>query len=299
MTAKRLIINADDLGLLPDIDRGLATAVSEGIVSSVSLLANGPSFEGGVALCRSFPQVGVGAHLALVEGRALTCWADGGMGRGPDNMLPADYRQFVRDYALRRINLQRVTVELRAQLDRILSAGIRPDHLDGHQHLHLFPPVAPAFAGLGLEYGITALRLPRHTGPGELGDDGLKGKLLRLGSRWSAKTYGDAFTRPDALLGTGCSGQLTLEDFRRLVKTFSAGPALTAELMCHPGDGSRAGLRKQLHDAGYRSPWEFHWATELALLCSGEARRFLDSLGISVVTYGDLVGGNGHAGAGQ
>ncbi len=296
MAAKRLVINADDLGLLPAIDRGLGRAVSEGIVSSVSLLANGPSFDSGVELCRSCPDLGVGAHLSLAEGRALTSWADGGMGRGPENLLPVDYRQFVRDYALRRISLQRVTVELRAQLERIFGAGIRPDHLDGHQHLHLFPPVAPAFAGLGREYGIAALRLPRLTGPGELGDDGWKGKLLRLGSRWSAKTYGDAFTRPDALLGTGCSGRLTLDGFRRLVKAFSAGPAETAELMCHPGDGSRTGLRRQLHEAGYRSPWEFHWATELALLCSGEARRFVDSLGIGIVTYRDLANGRGGAG---
>jgi predicted glycoside hydrolase/deacetylase ChbG (UPF0249 family) len=297
MTAKRLVINADDLGLLPAIDRGLARAAREGLVSSVSLLANGPSFGGGVELCRSCPGLGVGAHLSLVEGRALTGWDDGGMGRGPDNLLPLDYRQFVREYALRRISLQRVTVELRAQLERIFGAGLRPDHLDGHQHLHLFPPVAPAFAGLGREFGIDALRLPRLGGPGELGDDGWKGKLLRLGSRWSARTYGDAFTRPDVLLGTGCSGRLTLEDFRRLVKAFSAGPAETAELMCHPGDGSRTGLHRQLREAGYGSPWEFHWATELALLCSGEARRFIDSLGISIVTYRDLARTNGSGGS--
>lgn len=297
MTVKRLVINGDDLGLLPGIDRGLARAAGEGIVSSLSLLANGPAFDSGVALCRSRPDIGVGAHLALAEGRALTTWEDGGMGRGPENLLPADYRHFIGDFfVLRRINLQRVTTELRAQLERILGTGIRPDHLDGHQHLHLFPPLAPVFAGLAREYGIPAVRLPRLNGPGDGGCTGWKGRLLRLGARRSARVYGDFFARPDAVLGTGCSGRLTLEEFRRLVKAFCDGPAVTAELMCHPGEGSRTNLRAQLREAGYRSPWDFHWATELALLCSGEARRFVESLGISIVTYRDLAAGKDEGG---
>lgn len=295
MTGKLLVINGDDLGLLAGIDRGLARAADDGLLSSVSLLANGPSFKGGAALALERPELGVGAHLALVEGRALTSWDDGGMGRGPDNRLPEDYRAFVRDYALRRVGIQRVTMELRAQLERILDAGIRPDHLDGHQHLHLFPPVARVFAGLAREYGIPCVRLPRLDGPADEGAPGLKERLIRLGARWSRRAYGNGFVRPDVLLGTGCSGCLTLDAFRRLVKAFSSGPAATAELMCHPGEGSRVSLQRELRGAGYLGPWDFHWATELALLCSGEARRFLVSLGITVARYGQL---SRHGGAG-
>lgn len=289
MASKLLVINGDDLGLLPEIDRGLARAAEEGIMSSVSLLANGPSFANGAAICLAQPGLGVGVHLALAEGRALTAWDDGGMGRGPGKLLPVDYRQFIRDFILRRINIQRVTVELRAQLERILGAGIRPDHLDGHQHLHLFPPVAPAFAGLGREYGIDAVRFPGVSG-GSDGGAGWKGRLLRMGARRSTRSYGSAFTRPESLLGADCSGRLTLDAFRRLVKDFSAGPASTAELMCHPGDGARTALRGRLREAGYFGSWDFHWVTELDLLCSGEARRFVETLGITIVTYRELHG---------
>jgi len=295
MKGKRLVINGDDLGLLAGIDRGLARAADEGVLSSVSLLANGPSFDRGVALALDRPELGVGAHLALAEGRALTRWDDGGLGRGPDNRLPESYRAFVRGYLLRRINLQRVTMELRAQLERILDAGIRPDHVDGHQHLHLFPPVAGVFAGLAREYGIPCVRLPRRHGTVGEGAQGLKERLIFFGARWSRRAYGNGFVRPDALLGTGCSGRLTLDAFRRLVKAFSAGPAATAELMCHPGEGSRAVLQRELRESGYLGPWDFHWATELALLCSGEAQRFLESLGITVVRYGQLAREGGAA----
>jgi len=285
MNGKRLVINGDDLGLLPGIDRGLARAVDQGLVSSVSLLANGPAFENGVDICRARPGLGVGVHLALSEGRALTRWSDGGLGRGAKRRLPDDYRGFVRDYLFRRIDLQRVTVELRAQLERVLDAGIRPDHLDGHQHLHLFPPLAPLFNGLALEYGIPALRLPRS---GPAGEGGWKERLLRFCARRSARSCSSALNRADELLGTGSSGRLNLDHFRRLVKAFSAGPSVTAELMCHPGEGSRGALRRELREAGYLGEWDFHWATELDLLCSGEARRFVNTLGIEIVTYGDL-----------
>lgn len=298
MESKRLVINGDDLGLLPEIDCGLVRAADKGIVSSVSLLANGPSFENGAAICRARPELGIGAHLALSEGQALTDWGQGGMGRGADNRLPVDYREFIRDYTLRRISIQRVTVELRAQLERILGAGIRPDHLDGHQHLHLFPPLARVFAGLGREYGIDAVRFPNLGGAGA-GGTGWKGRLLRLGARWSRRWYGNGFIRPDSLLGADCSGCLTLDLFRRQVKAFSVGPADTAELMCHPGDGARTVLIKRLREAGYMGTWDFHWATELDLLCSGEARRFIDTLGIRIVTYRELCGGGSGGGAGQ
>jgi hypothetical protein len=92
---------------------------------------------------------------------------------------------------------------------------------------------------------------------------------------------------------------LWADAFRRLVKAFTDGPAETAELMCHPGEGSATTLRASLQEAGYRSPWDFHWATELDLLCSGEARRFVESLGVDIVTYRDLDGARDSGGAGQ
>ena len=47
-----LIINADDLGCNAERDRGIFKAFTDGIVTSASLLANGPSFDSAARLAR-------------------------------------------------------------------------------------------------------------------------------------------------------------------------------------------------------------------------------------------------------
>ena len=68
---KRLIVNADDWGLTPGVNRGIVRAFQHGIVTSASLLVTGSAFEEAVALARDFPAPDVGLHLALVEEQAL------------------------------------------------------------------------------------------------------------------------------------------------------------------------------------------------------------------------------------
>lgn len=67
-----LLVNADDLGLHLDINRGIERAHGEGIVRSASLSATGDAFEDALELCRRNPELDVGVHLTLVEERPLT-----------------------------------------------------------------------------------------------------------------------------------------------------------------------------------------------------------------------------------
>src|ERR1700751_1771878 len=68
---KNLIVNADDLGWTEGVNRGIAEAHRNGIVTSASLLANGAAFASGVELARSTPRLGVGVHLNLSDGEPV------------------------------------------------------------------------------------------------------------------------------------------------------------------------------------------------------------------------------------
>ncbi len=68
---KKLIVNADDLGLTPGVNRGVLRAFQDGIVTSASLLVTGSAFEDAVALARQNPDLDVGLHLTLVEEQAI------------------------------------------------------------------------------------------------------------------------------------------------------------------------------------------------------------------------------------
>src|SRR5688572_31067184 len=69
---KRLIVNADDLGRSPGIDRGIVRAHERGIVTSTTLMANAPGAERAAALARECPSLDVGVHLVLTYARPLT-----------------------------------------------------------------------------------------------------------------------------------------------------------------------------------------------------------------------------------
>ena len=63
---RRLIVNADDLGLHPGINDGILRAHREGVVTSASLSSNGAAFDHAVAALRTAPDLDVGVHLTLV-----------------------------------------------------------------------------------------------------------------------------------------------------------------------------------------------------------------------------------------
>jgi predicted glycoside hydrolase/deacetylase ChbG (UPF0249 family) len=110
---KLLVVNADDLGYDPEIDRGILEAHARGIVTSATAMVETPFAE---AALRAAPlSLGVGLHAVL----------DAGLGRAAAH--DALRRQLARFEALR---------------------GARPTHLDSHKHAHAAPEVLAAFAAV-------------------------------------------------------------------------------------------------------------------------------------------------------
>src|SRR5205823_2526669 len=62
---KYLIVNGDDFGATPGINRGIIEAHQQGILTSASLMVDAPSAEEAVALSRSAPALSVGLHVDL------------------------------------------------------------------------------------------------------------------------------------------------------------------------------------------------------------------------------------------
>src|SRR5919106_482074 len=59
------ILNADDFGLSPGINRGIIEAHRDGIVTSASLMAIGDAFEEAVALAHEYPRLSLGSHMHI------------------------------------------------------------------------------------------------------------------------------------------------------------------------------------------------------------------------------------------
>ncbi|MDZ4185484.1 MAG: ChbG/HpnK family deacetylase [Desulfuromonadales bacterium] len=229
---RRLIVNADDLGSGSERDRGIFESFSRGIVTSASLLANGPSFSSAAATARELG-LPLGVHLNLSEGMPLRGAITGLTGVTDAFPGKTELRRFLARGEVDPAPLYR---ELAAQIEKVLAAGIVPDHLDTHQHFSLYPVATTFLLDLAREYAIPALRLPAPVEPpaadpgGELGEE--MSLYRRLSPAFTAQLRGSGVGAPDGLFGMPLLNRLNQET---LLATLRNIPEGTWELMVHPG----------------------------------------------------------------
>jgi len=73
---KRIVINADDFGLCSGVNRAVAQAHTDGVLTSATIMANMPAAAEAVEIARKLPGLGIGVHLNLTEGWPLSQAAD-------------------------------------------------------------------------------------------------------------------------------------------------------------------------------------------------------------------------------
>jgi chitin disaccharide deacetylase len=243
---KNLIVNADDLGWSEGVNRGIAEAHGNGMVTSASLLANGAAFVLAVELARTAPGLGVGVHLNLSDGQpaaereTVTSLLndEGEFASGPEGLLLR--------MARRAVELGEVEREWDAQIARVRDAGIAPTHLDGHKHVHMLPGLFEIALRLAKRHGIAAIRVANEESslrtalaagpdrrPGIVMRQGVQArglKLLARDAREMAERAGIATA--DYFCGIAQTGELTREGVERLLRSLPEG---TTELMTHPG----------------------------------------------------------------
>jgi hopanoid biosynthesis associated protein HpnK len=160
-SVRRLIVNADDFGLSASVNAAVIRAHREGILTTASLMVNEPGFAEAVELARQNPKLGVGLHLTLLHGHAALPAGQipglvNGRGEFSNSPMGAGFAYFFRP-ALR----EQLRAEIRAQLDKFHTTGLKLDHVNGHLHLHLHPTVFRILMAEASRSGVTHLRLTR------------------------------------------------------------------------------------------------------------------------------------------
>ncbi|HET7712769.1 MAG TPA: ChbG/HpnK family deacetylase [Thermoanaerobaculia bacterium] len=250
---KRLIVTADDVGLDRGMTEGAIRAHRDGVVTACSIVANGRAFDEAVEALREVPSLEVGVHLTLVEERALTT------GR----TMPRSYVRFL--LSRREVDVER---ELRAQIEKVLAAGLLPTHLNSHQHLHMLPRLFAMVTSLAQEFRIPFVRIAEDIGSAPPIRHIAVATLNRLGRR-ARRSVPEGLRTSGATIGIFRAGSLDLRGARRLLYNIPDG---VTEMITHPGIAVR----------GY-DRWGYRWDEETAVLCSEELRASIDSLGIRLI----------------
>jgi len=240
-TAKRLIVNADDLGLSHGITDGILLAHREGIVTSASLMVNQPATDYAVAKLQEVPSLDVGIHLNLCQGRPVLPPSSIPSLVGSDgNFSPP--AQMGRKLASLRVSPKEIEAEFCAQIDRMLSYGLRPSHADSHHRFHIYPGAALVFSRAIRSRGIERARgAKKRTWPHAGLFAAHAGRFYR---RIVVNSYNDFLQRvlfrdlrlPDAgvALHPKFRGKLP-ELVNAWCYAFGNMPPGTYEIWCHPG----------------------------------------------------------------
>jgi predicted glycoside hydrolase/deacetylase ChbG (UPF0249 family) len=157
------IVNADDFGRAPGVNRGIARAHEEGIVTSASLMVRYPAAAEAAAYARARPAFSVGLHVDLGE------WVRSG----------DKWREVY--------GVEPTAAEVERQLEQFRRLlGADPTHLDSHQHVHREEPVRSVVRELGARLGVPVRELTedvRYVGDfyGEPDDEAISVEgLIRL-----------------------------------------------------------------------------------------------------------------------
>jgi hopanoid biosynthesis associated protein HpnK len=299
-----LLINADDFGLTPGVNRAIVEAHTQGVVTSATLMANGRSFEDAVRLAQSTPRLSVGCHVLLVDGSPVLSASQipslvGGRSKDHINRNSRNasiggtrFGESLSKFAvlarLGRLAPEQIEAEATAQIRKLQAAGIEVSHLDSHKHTHLFPNVLQPLLRAAQACGVPAIRNP--FGRVRFGVVAKRpalwkryGEIKLLGApagKFVRAVREAGMTTPDGILGIVATGALDQQLFRLMVENLPDG---TWEFVCHPGynDTELQRLRTRLRASREQ---------ELEILTSAETRELLAEEGIELISYRDLAG---------
>ncbi|NYF80916.1 ChbG/HpnK family deacetylase [Granulicella arctica] len=236
--AARLIINADDFGLTPGVNRAIAELHRAGVLTSATLMATGPAFDDAVSLAKSLPRLGVGCHIVLTDGVPVSSPDEIPTLLGSDRVhFRPSLLDFVRDLLLGKIDEGEIEREALAQIQKLWRAGINVTHVDTHKHTHLFPRVAGPLIGIIRRTSFVAIRNPFEPEfARRLPHTGLKRRLqiaLLNGFKTRFEKLATHTASTDGTVGISATGSLNATTLQQV---FSSLPNEgTFELVCHPG----------------------------------------------------------------
>lgn len=208
----KVIFNADDFGLSKGVNLGILEAYQNGPVRSATIMANMPGFDHAVKIAKENPGLGVGVHLTLTSGKSA-----GGVYRTITGASGAFFPLLEAEKKAKagEMDMAEIESEYEAQIQKVLSAGIKPDHFDGHHHTQLLPGIITVYLKLAKKYGVKVRLYDQSV---------LKGEYAGI---QSSGAFSDEFYKEKA----------SVDGVRRIC---SACKADSIEIMCHPAYADQA-----------------------------------------------------------
>jgi hopanoid biosynthesis associated protein HpnK len=237
--SKRLIVTADDFGAAEAVNDAVEHAHRNGILTAASLMVSGAHAADAVRRAKGLPNLRVGLHLVLVEGKPVL----------PVSAVPdlVDARGYFRTdmaragaamFFLPKVRRQ-LEAEIEAQFAAFEATGLALDHVNAHKHFHLHPTIAGLLVKFARRHGAKGARVPLEPQKvlRKIEQTGISGTVTL--TQPFARALRGRFRRagiaaPDQVFGLAWTGQMRAA---RLVGLLNNLPRGLSEIYMHPATG--------------------------------------------------------------
>ncbi|MBI1278852.1 MAG: ChbG/HpnK family deacetylase [Anaerolineaceae bacterium] len=258
--ARLLIINADDFGMCHSVTEAIFRSLQQGVVTSTTVMVPCPWASYAMRLLAENPAIAFGIHLTFIcdspayPWRPLTC-------RDKVSSLVDETGYFYTfermDEFAAQVKLDELEVEFRAQIETVLTANLKPSHLDWHSfRIAKKPEVFDVMFMLAREYGL-GLRVRERP---------LIEKAQAQGLPTNDYDFLDSYSLDTATKSAS---------FSRLLRELPAG---LNEWAVHPGLGNS--------ELQAIEPYSWHIRqADFEFVTSPEARKVIQQEGIILLDY--------------
>lgn len=279
---RRLIINADDLGINSSRTHGIFQCFEFGVVTSTTLICNGSDAAQAAKHARE-KNLPTGLHLNLTDDNPVSDVRD------VETLLSSTEGAFRGRHEQRRaltegqVDAVHIEREIRAQIEWFLNHRGQPTHVDGHHHIHIHPVVTPLLIPILDRYGIGLVRLPAEDPLPPFGyvisDAQLAAaRELATQTRKAQMIFAAHGIRStDHFRGATLAGNASQKNLRHILSRLPEG---TTELMVHPGSMTPTGTSFDLDPQRQ---------TELQMLTNSDVPALLKERKIELISYADLA----------
>jgi len=262
-----VVVTADDFGRSDSICHAVELAFREGLVTDASLMVNASSRDLGLEIARRNPGLGIGVHLAFQDVEPLT-----------NSKFVASLRQLSHSAVFLRLlfagssKIGEVRAEMEAQVKWLVDQGIRPSHINGHNHVHIHPRIRRTVSQLAIKYDIPWKRTPHER---NFENVGVARRVQQIALSFfcllTAFVTDHNVNIPNQFFGFAVSGQMKLEHLAKYLAKTTSG---ITEIICHVG---------LLDDAP--SIDGYLWSSELQTVTTMSKREAEDAFNVNVVGF--------------
>lgn len=155
--ARLVIIHADDVGMCHATLPAYADLSTKGLVSSAAVMVPCAWFPSVAAYCREHPEADMGVHLTLTCEWDVYRWGPISTGDPASGLIDSEgYFYRTTPDAQNHADPVAAQVEMNAQIDRAVAAGIQATHIDTHMGTVAHPKLAPAYIAAAVSRRVIA-----------------------------------------------------------------------------------------------------------------------------------------------